>query len=326
VLVARAEQPVPPRVTTIGTFGPFAWTTRTDIPYAQPADGSRLDTVNLCRPLARDGAAWAGPYPAILLIHGGGWDSGENTIGPRYTATSAAWCQIWASWGFVAYSVGYRLQDHAAGDRWPAQLVDAQAAVRWVRARAAGANPEHVNPAFIGAMGDSAGGSLAMQLGSLAASVPHPGDPVARQDADQSPLVQFVISAFGPYDWGPSTPSAPLPETTIAWARAAGGPAATTPTLFLQGSRDHIVDPSESVAAYCALTAQGSRTAYLAYDGDHEFSAIGGADWAATVGRLITAAISFAVATGHAAIPPAIPPEFAGPGVPFRDTPPPSCA
>ena len=132
-----------------GTFGPYAVTSGAVIKYAAPVQDTMLE----CKPAPISGQ-WSGPFPAIMLVHGGGWSGGTNAIGPAYTGYSGSWCQLWASWGFHAFSVAYRLTKVA---KWPAQLVDVQAAVRYVRANADALN---INPDMIGGEGDSAGASL----------------------------------------------------------------------------------------------------------------------------------------------------------------------
>jgi acetyl esterase/lipase len=65
--------------------------------------------------------------------------------------------------GYVTFSADYRLFNEINGaNPWPAQLDDAQRAVRWVRANAAtyGVDPERV-----AAYGHSSGGTLAAALG-----------------------------------------------------------------------------------------------------------------------------------------------------------------
>ena len=68
----------------------------------------------------------SGPFPAVVLIHGGGWRSGDKR-------DYADQCRELASRGFVAATINYRLSQVAV---WPAQLVDAQLAVRWLRGSA----------------------------------------------------------------------------------------------------------------------------------------------------------------------------------------------
>ena len=94
-----------------------------------------------------------GLRPAIVFIHGGGWNSGShyNTFG--------AWL---AERGYVVASIGYRLTTEAV---WPAQIEDCKLGVRWLRANAA---QYGVDPDRIGVFGTSAGGHLAACVGAMA--------------------------------------------------------------------------------------------------------------------------------------------------------------
>lgn len=95
-----------------------------------------------------------GPFPAVLVIHGGGWESGD-----RDQVKSIA--KRVASRGFVAINVTYRLVPTAI---FPAQLQDVQQAVLWTRANA---QRFHIDPKRIGAFGYSAGAHLAALLGGI---------------------------------------------------------------------------------------------------------------------------------------------------------------
>lgn len=92
--------------------------------------------------------------PAVVFFHGGGWEAGtkEEVMTPWYGPLLAAH-------GFVVASVGYRLSQVS---KFPAQLHDAKAAVRWLRAQATDYN---IDPDRIGALGASAGAHLAALLG-----------------------------------------------------------------------------------------------------------------------------------------------------------------
>jgi acetyl esterase/lipase len=95
--------------------------------------------------------------PVVILIHGGGMWTGS-----RADMREPAWELARA--GFAAFAIDYRLVDAANGrNHWPAQLDDAQTAVRWVRAHAADYS---VDPDRIAAFGWSAGGQLAALLGT----------------------------------------------------------------------------------------------------------------------------------------------------------------
>jgi acetyl esterase/lipase len=101
-------------------------------------------------------AGWPSPQPAVLLFHGGGLVTGSRGLvygDARFLAEA----------GYVAFAVGYRLFDQVSGaNPWPAQLDDAQRAVRWVRANA---EQLGVDPNRVGAFGHSSGGTLAAALG-----------------------------------------------------------------------------------------------------------------------------------------------------------------
>src|SRR5579884_678149 len=81
-----------------------------------------------------------GPFPAIICLHGGGWVGGERQ---QMKGTIEAMAQR----GYVAISPDYRL---APQDRFPAQIEDCKAALRWVRANA---EKYRINPEKIGVFG-----------------------------------------------------------------------------------------------------------------------------------------------------------------------------
>src|SRR4051812_16305493 len=125
-----------------------------------------------------------GPYPAVLLLHDGGWIDGSRKQFEQTLRTLAAR-------GYVAVAADYRL---APQDRFPAPLEDCKAAVRWLRANAA----DHaIDPARVGVVGFAAGGHLACLLG---VTVPEDGLEGAGGNPDQSSRVQAVVSFFGPTD------------------------------------------------------------------------------------------------------------------------------
>jgi len=112
-----------------------------DIEYGR-AGGVRL----LLDASAPDGA---GPHPVAVIVHGGGWGSGDKrqdtapVTGPL-TRANFAW-----------FSINYRL---APEHRWPACFEDVQTAIRWVKAHAADYRGD---PGRIALLGYSAGGQLA---------------------------------------------------------------------------------------------------------------------------------------------------------------------
>ena len=120
--------------------------------------------VRLYRPR---GAADAGPLPALVYFHGGGWTIGDLD-------THDVVCRVLADLARCAVaSVDYRL---APEHKFPAAVDDAVAATRWV-AREAGRLGIDARRIAVG--GDSAGGNLAAVVALIARDEDDP--PLAMQ-------------------------------------------------------------------------------------------------------------------------------------------------
>lgn len=147
-------------------------------------DGEELQ-LDLARP---DGQ---GPYPAIVLIHGGGWRGGNRGAYRKEIEEAARR-------GYVAMTVSYRLtqpdEQRKAKYPFPAQVHDVKCAIRWLRANA---DKYRVDPDRIGVTGGSAGGHLSLMLGVADESAGLEGDGC---HADESSRVQAVVNVFGPTD------------------------------------------------------------------------------------------------------------------------------
>lgn len=93
-------------------------------------------------------------HPVVMLIHGGGWRSGNKTM---------EWPMAFelARRGYAAVCVEYRLSPEAV---YPAGVLDVQTAIRWVKykAREYGFDKDK-----IALMGNSAGGQIASLLGAI---------------------------------------------------------------------------------------------------------------------------------------------------------------
>ena len=133
-----------------------------------------------------------GPFPAIVCLHGGGWKGGSRQQLDGLT-------ELLAKKNFVAVTATYRF---APKYKFPAQIEDCKAAVRWLRANA---DKYQINPERIGAVGFSAGGHLACLLGSADETAGLEGK---GGNPKQSSRVQAVVSFFGPTDF-----------TTKTWAK-----------------------------------------------------------------------------------------------------------
>lgn len=170
------------------TFDPEVRFTE-DVTYLEPHRAEKLDVYlpPECMP---------GPYPAVLLIHGGGWrilDKGmarEKNIG--YTFAKA---------GYAVFSINYLLNEVTRDPQtqkiihekvaWPQNLYDCKTALRWIRRNA---KKHQIDPNRIATMGGSAGGHLA----TLVASTAH-ADELNQGGlyTDESNEVSCVLNLYG---------------------------------------------------------------------------------------------------------------------------------
>ena len=138
-----------------------------DVVYAQP-DG-RPVKLDLHVP---DGT---GPFPAAILIHGGGFDEGSKSTNPRplfepLTNAGIAW-----------FSIDYRM---APEFRFAQANEDVVSAIKWLKANA---GTYHVDTSKIALIGESAGGFLVNYAGTHET-------PETR--------VRAVVDLYGPVDYG----------------------------------------------------------------------------------------------------------------------------
>lgn len=122
--------------------------------------------------------------PLVVFIHGGGWRNNS------YKKCLTPWL---TEHGFAVASIGYRLSDKA---KFPAQVHDCKAAVRWLRAHA---DQYGYNADRVAAVGTSAGGHLALMLGVTGGQEELEGK-VGRHP-DQSSQVQAIVDYYGPSDF-----------------------------------------------------------------------------------------------------------------------------
>jgi acetyl esterase/lipase len=144
----------------------------------------RAGAVDLKLDLAQPSAGTA-PFPALLCIHGGGWQLGDKQ-------SYEALIRIFAAHGYVAAALDYRLTPRY---QWPAQIEDVKCAVRFLRAHA---SEYRIDPDRIGVLGDSAGGHLALMAGLTDAKDGF--DSRTCGDPKVSSKVQAVVDFFGPSD------------------------------------------------------------------------------------------------------------------------------
>ncbi len=125
--------------------------------------------------------AGAGPFGAVILVHGGGWQFGERE-------NLAEVARYLADHGFAAFTVDYRRSNREGAhyNPYPAAVQDIRRAIRWVRAHA---DTYHVDPKRLGLLGSSAGGQLVSLVGMQ-----------GRGGLDSGVRVKAVVAWSGPQD------------------------------------------------------------------------------------------------------------------------------
>lgn len=259
---AGATAPSPSAATTT----PSATETPPRKASSPPMSKAPIQTVTYCTdggtPLAMDislpSPRPTAPAPAVIYVHGGGWEHGSKAGGgfleqlrPPLNAK-----------GIVVASIDYRL---APADKWPAQIVDAKCAVRYLRSHA---STYGIDAQRIGAWGGSAGGHLVSLMGTADASA---GFDVGEW-ASESSRLQAVVDLFGPADLTVSAWSSDATRVITEVFGVAPGSASDTlreaspvtwisrddpPFLILQGDADQTVPASQSQELAAKLTAAG---------------------------------------------------------------------
>ena len=129
-----------------------------------------------------------GPHPAMILLHGGAFTKGSR-------ASQRPWAEFLAAHGIAAFPVDYRLAKPGR-TTYPEAILDARAAVQWVRGSATQLG---LDPKRIGLMGGSAGGYLAAMV-ALTARNPRFANPYDDPFKDQPSDVDVVIPMAGNFD------------------------------------------------------------------------------------------------------------------------------
>ncbi len=150
-----------------------------DVEYG--TGGGRPLKMHLVRPKSPP----ADPMPVVVYIHGGAWRAGNRDGGLRPLARLA-------QRGYFGATIEYRFSQEA---KFPAQIEDCKAAVRFLRSKA---REYAIHPDRIAAWGPSAGGHLAALLGTSADVKDLEGK---GGNAEFSSRVQAVVDWFGPTDF-----------------------------------------------------------------------------------------------------------------------------
>lgn len=189
-----AQQLPAPRDTSFTTFSAFvkARKQHPDISVARPAVPATVRQqlnqtycTRAAHPLQLDvfypKARRKEQFPAVIIVHGGGWRSGNRS-------QHVPLAQQLAARGFVAVTVEYRLSTEAP---YPAAVQDVKAAIRWVRAHA---RTYAADTSRVAIWGFSAGGQLAALVGTTN------GDPQFEDGScypTYSSRVQAIVDADG---------------------------------------------------------------------------------------------------------------------------------
>jgi acetyl esterase/lipase len=243
--------------------------------------------------------------PALVLVHGRGWNSGDKAEFAPF-ALQAANEQQWA-----VFDVDYGLSatDPAA---WPDELHDVQAAIRFIATNAPGFG---IDPRKVVALGESAGANLLALISSEGTANPISGEPVGndptlavhvRAVGLWSPPVDLAALHAGPgpppagcgpdqacdFTWSQSTigayfrcdptgcPQAYAEASPITWVSANTAPS------FVAHSTDELV-PMAQVQRYAnALQSAGVTNQFVPLPGNLHGIQYGAQVWAQTVAFL----------------------------------------
>ncbi len=206
-----------------------------------------------------------GPLPLIVWIHGGGWRGGSKESTPA---------QPMLTRGYAVASINYQLSLHA---KFPAQIEDCKAAIRWLRAHA---KKYRLDGDHIGVWGGPAGGHLVALLGT--AGDAKEWDNLGGNE-NQSSRVQAVCDWYGPSDFVLIAGTSQTANSAVA--ELLGGPVVDNkdkavmaspvtyvtkddpPFLIMQGNQDKTVPAAQSEVLADALTKSGVEVTLKIIDG-----------------------------------------------------------
>jgi len=227
--------------------------------------------------LYRPASPIPGPYPAAVLLYGGGWIGGIRRQTRWYGRQLARR-------GMVCAAIDYRRMFRWA---FPSCIHDAKAAVRWLRLNAA---QFQIDPNRVFAVGNSAGGHLACLLATTEGHVELEGT----ENLGESSAIQAAISLYGPQDLrdylNPPKPLlaalGPLPSWYITrFATRNLGEQGfelaspirhasnkSSPILFIHGTKDWLTPFRQSERMRDALASHGVDTELVPFQGrNHAF-------------------------------------------------------
>ena len=218
-----------------------------------------------------------GPFPAVVMVHGGAW----TTSSPAATADL---CRALCDAGMVVLAVAFRMPPVAV---YPGAADDVRAAIRWLKEHA---QQLRTLPSLVGIAGVSSGGQTAL----LCAVDAQPGedlafavgcwpisDPLARYRMAKDRGLATLIAAHEAYFGDEATMIAASPQHIVASGKARALP----PVLVVQGLADENVPPDMAPNFAAAYEKAGGEIELRVFPGEsHAFikAGAGGASEEAT--------------------------------------------
>jgi acetyl esterase/lipase len=204
---------------------------------------------------------------AIVHYHGGGFQGGnKDGLAGRLQALSAR--------GYVNLAAQYRLSANGAA-RWPTQMEDVKASIRWTRANASRLG---IDPARIAVSGYSAGGHLAL-FAAATANMPQFEGKGGNEGVKTDIAACMGYYAVTGSAWEGFRRQFPMPEGSSdeAWRLATPGSYIKNfpPTILFHGLADVTVPPESSMEFLKELRAANIQSELHTFAGvPHEFVGI----------------------------------------------------
>lgn len=239
-----------------------------DVPYCT-MDGVPLQ-MDLYLPAQRQA-----PYPVLVYVHGGSFTSGDKRQGSGLIDIPAMTAR-----GYAVAAINYRLMPEKP---FPAEVIDAKCAIRFLRAHSADYG---LNTDKIGIWGGSAGGHLVTMVGLTNSSDRYN----AAEYPEQSSRVDAVVEMFGPTDL--TQPMGWMQRWLLRRAFGTDSPGDerlidaspvryvsndAPPFLILHGEEDSAVPAQHARVLYQKLTQVGvDATLVMVKNANHNFKPTGG--------------------------------------------------
>jgi acetyl esterase len=199
-----------------------------------------------------------GPFPAVILVHGGGWVAGDKQQYINYLFKPLADAD------FAWFSINYRL---APQHKFPAPADDVEQSIRFVKANAA---KYRVDPRRIALIGESAGGHLVSYVGVQSHGPARVAAVVALYGIhdfitacqEWKPLPTEVLQLFGIGAVDATTAPALIKASPVVYVTRN-----SPPFLLMHGSKDEDVPHEQSVEMCGRMKQAGASCELITIDG-----------------------------------------------------------